>query len=50
MEKNYIVRIHRPSLTEEERERRMKEVIRAAKQILRAQEELKNKAKLASGG
>lgn len=48
MEKNYIARIHRPSLTEEERERRMKEVIRAAELILREQRD--NKLAKASGG
>lgn len=49
-QKNYIVRIHRPSLTPEERERRMKNVILAAERILREQEEVHRETAVASGG
>ena len=40
---HYTARINRPFLTEEERERRVKEVIMAAERILREQRDIKEK-------
>ncbi len=42
---NAVVRVYRPDLTDEERERRMDEIKRCAEKILKAQELLNQKGK-----
>ena len=39
--KNYIVRIHRPELSDEERAKRMKQIEKAAIQLILATEKVK---------
>lgn len=40
---NFIIRIHRPVLTEDERERRMKQIHKAAESLLKEVERVKGR-------
>ena len=42
-ETQFIVRVHRPDITQEERERRMKQITKAAEDVLKAKEKQNGK-------